>query len=286
MIIPEGGSWNEVEFPRGDPLNQGLLSLLIITKHLEPVLIGTAFIIKAASDRVVAVSAAHCFEEIRTILQPKPMHHVSALPEFLPPRKQLDLKQVKCLYAYGANRAMCTIDHAWWDTDTDLALFTMIPPDDRSIRFKEFLLDNTVPEVGDPVTMVGFGEMAVSPDSKGLRQGVMQRRLTVRIGHVEEVYHKRHMLLHGPCVQTSIAVFPGMSGGMVLRGWPEPLAVPRPFAIVSHSISEDDPNSVNVRSRSGQSFGAILPMNIRVLDDGQRNVSFSLNNMGYGRTTA
>ena len=221
-MIPEGCVWNEVELQRGDLLNRGLLSLLIIQDNLLPRLVGSAFIVQAGGDRIVAVSATHCFEAIRDILHPDPVHHASALPEFLPVPKEIDLKQVKGVYVCGASVAICPIEQAWWDRDTDLAIFTVVQPDDGQIDFKEFLLDNTLPEVGDPVTMVGFGEMAVTPYTSEERKGILQRRLVMRIGYVEEVYRERYCMLNIPCVQTSIAVFPGMSGGAVFRGWPEP----------------------------------------------------------------
>jgi hypothetical protein len=285
-MIPEGCVWNEVELQRGDPLNRGLLSLLITRDDLSPVLIGSAFIIKASGDRILAVSAAHCFEGIRNILHPDPVHHASALPEFLPVPKEIDLKRVKGVYVLGASVAACPIEQAWWDRDTDLALFTVIPPGDNSVTFKEFLLDNTMPDVGDPVTMVGFGDMAVTPDANEPQRGIMQRRLVVRLGRVEEVYPERYYMLKIPCVQTSVAVFSGMSGGMVLRGWPEPTGTPRPFALISRSLSEDDPQSLYDRSKSGRSFAATLPIAVEALDDGQQMVRFNLNNMGYGRTIA
>jgi len=69
-VIPEGFAWNEAELQRGDPLNRGLISLLVIKNDLTLALIGTAFIIQAEGSHATAVSAAHCFEQVRKILHP------------------------------------------------------------------------------------------------------------------------------------------------------------------------------------------------------------------------
>jgi hypothetical protein len=45
-MIPDGFAWDEAVLERGDPLNRGLISLLVIS-DLQPILIGTAFIVQA-----------------------------------------------------------------------------------------------------------------------------------------------------------------------------------------------------------------------------------------------
>jgi hypothetical protein len=242
MKIPDGFVWAEAlpqdeSVLRDNPLMRALLSLLL-NNNGTPQLIGTAFVIHIEGSRGIAISAAHCFEEVRKILNPAPAHHSSALPEFLPAPKELDLKHMRALYGHGGKTVDCTIESAIWDRDTDFAVLTVVAPEDDPALFKLFLLDDTVPAVGDEVSMIGFGEMKSTPDINDPTRGPIQRRLVIRIGHVEEVYPQGHYMLKAPCVQTSIAVFSGMSGGIVTRGWPHgPDSLIRPFAFISHSMT-------------------------------------------------
>lgn len=45
----------------------------------------------------------------------------------------------------------------------------------------------------------------------------VSRRPTLRVGRVLEKYPGRHRLSVGPCVETSIPIYSGMSGGPVFR---------------------------------------------------------------------
>jgi hypothetical protein len=87
-----------------------------------------------------------------------------------------------------------------------------------------------------------------------------------------------------PCVLTTIATFSGMSGGLVCRGWPSPNSPPVPFGFISHSMSLENPKTINDRSISGDSFGVIINMEIKALDGGEQSVGFSISNAIIGRT--
>jgi hypothetical protein len=182
---------------------------------------------------------------VRKIMHPAPAHHSSALQEFLPPPKELDLKHMRGLYVHGGKTAGCTIESAIWDRETDFAVLTIVTPEDDPALFKAlFRLDDTTPAIGDEVSMIGFGEMKSTPDINDPTRGILQRRLVIRIGRVEEVYPQGHYMLKAPCVQTSIAVFSGMSGGIVSRGWPHSPDLPiQPFALISHSMTVDEPQA-------------------------------------------
>jgi hypothetical protein len=289
MKIPDGFVWDEVvpqdeALLRDNPLNRALLSLLLINDG-TPHLIGTAFVVHVEGSRAIAISAAHCFEWVRKILDPAPAHHSSALPEFLPPPKELDLKHMRGLYVQGGKTAGCTIESAVWDREADFAILTVVAPQDDPALFKDFfLLDDTVPAAGGEVSMIGFGEMKSTTDSNDSTRGIMQRRLVIRIGRVEEVYPQGHYMLKAPCVQTSIAVFPGMSGGIVTRGWPySPDSLIQPFAFISHSMTVDEPQATRDRSISGRSFAAILDMKKTLLPDMRQTIEIPMNNVGVGR---
>jgi hypothetical protein len=108
--------------------------------------------------------------------------------------------------------------------------------------------------------------------------------MILRIGRVEGVYPQGHYMLKAPCVHTSIAVFSGMSGGIVARGWPRPGDPIRPFAFISHSMSVDHPQAMYDRSISGQSFAAVLDMKRTVLHTEKQTVAITIKDAGLGRT--
>jgi hypothetical protein len=134
-----GFLWNQAELPSGDPLHESLVMLLVIRDDLSVQLIGTAFIVAADGDRATAISAAHCFEEVRKVLHPHSPHHLSTPREFLPEPKEIDLRQVKAVYTKATEVYVCAVEVAVWDSATDLAALNIIAPDERNELFTKFL---------------------------------------------------------------------------------------------------------------------------------------------------
>jgi hypothetical protein len=172
----------------------------------------------------------------------------------------------------------CPINSAWWDTGTDYAIFQICSPDHIRLFEAFFVLDDNVPDPGSDIAMVGFGEMEVIRDSEHPDRGTISRRLVQRVGKVESVYPDGHYLLKTAFIQTSIAIFSGMSGGFVARY--DPNIPPKPFGIISHA---PEPQPVNDRSISGQSVAVVLRMKRKVMEDGQQSIGIELNKMGVGR---
>jgi hypothetical protein len=277
--IPVGWQWNQAELERGDALNAGFLSLLVLTDDRTPELIGTAFLVTANGNHATAVTAAHCFEEVRKILKPHPSHHLSTPKDFLPPPEEIELRSVKAIYLKGDRVWVCSLELGIWDSAIDLAVFTVIAPDDEPDLFKEFFwIDNQIPAVGEEIAMLGFGEMKVIPDPEP-GKGTIQRMLIVRVGRVEDVFPDRHFMLKGPCIQTSIAIFGGMSGGVVAR-WSGLGTSIKPFAFISHA---PDPQPSYDRSQSGHSMASILNARITVLRDAKQILEFKVSDVGVGR---
>jgi hypothetical protein len=86
-------------------------------------------------------------------------------------------------------------------------------------------------------------------------------------------------MLKGPCIQTSIAIFGGMSGGVVAR-WSGPNSKIRPFAFISHA---PDPQPSYDRSQSGHSMASILNARIKPLGDGKQSLEFAVSNIAVGK---
>ena len=281
-MIPNDWQWNEAIIESNDQLNEGILMLMVIGHDLVPVLIGTAFLIAADGNRGTAISAAHCFEHVEHVLHPNKKHHTTTPTEFLPPPEELDLIQVKAIYQKNNEVYACPIELAFWDSGTDLAALTVLSPSGEQDLFRAFFwIDDQIPDVGEQVLMVGVGEMKVIGDIEDPRKGMIERRLVVRIGYVEQVSMERTMFLKSPSVQTSIAVYGGMSGGLVAKFTPGNNI--KPFAFISHSPEE---LSKTDRSVSGHSMGSILKAKLTQLGEGKQSVQIEVNIAGVGKTEA
>ncbi|MEH2501404.1 hypothetical protein V1290_000215 [Bradyrhizobium sp. AZCC 1578] len=279
-MIPNGCQWNEAEIESGHPLNAGLLTLMVIGHDLVPVLIGTAFLISAEGYKGAAISAAHCFEHVENILRPDKVHHATTPREFLPPPKEVDLKQVKAIYISDGKVHVCPIEIAIWDSSTDLAVLTVLAPTDEPKLFRKFFwIDDQVPNVGDVVVMIGIGEMKVNSGMDNPQIGTMERRLVVRVGYVEEIFEEATYLLKSASVQTSIAVYSGMSGGLVAKYAPPDNI--KPFAFISHA---PEPQPLLDRSISGHSVGSILNAKLTQIEKDKQRVEIKVNDVMVGKT--
>jgi hypothetical protein len=134
--------------------------------------------------------------------------------------------------------------------------------------------------VGDPVVMMGIGEMEFTGNDHPVEFGKIKRRLVVRVGRIESVCPEGDHMIKAPCVQTSIPVFPGMSGGAVTR-WNAPKTPIQPFGLISHSPSADTYYDCSV---SGSSTGAILTTKVETIAGGRRQFRITMKNTGIGRS--
>jgi hypothetical protein len=275
----ENLEWNEVILDDNAIHKEFMVALVAIKPDRTIKLIGTGFFISAHGDRATVATAAHCFEGIREILHPDAKHHLSALSEFLPPPSEIDLQSVKALYLKDNLVHTCPLEIAVWDSGTDFASFTISAPDNRSDLFKDiFMLSNDVPTVGDGVAMMGFlMKSKATPESSA--EGHISLRPILRIGRDEEVFPERHFMLKGPALQTSIAVFSGMSGGLVAR-WPANEI--KPFGFVSHA-PEPQPTDPKL---SGHSVASVFKVDITALGEKKQTVEVRLDNIGVGRDSS
>jgi hypothetical protein len=170
-----GFLWNQAELPGRDPLHQSLAMLVVTRDDLSLQLIGTAFIVAADGRRATAISAAHCFEEVRKVLHPHSPHHLSTPLEFLPPPKEIDLRRVKALYTKAAEIHACAVELAIWDRATDLAVLNITAPHNDDKFFTTFFwIDDSVPSANDIVAMIGYGNMEAIPDETRQQHGVIK----------------------------------------------------------------------------------------------------------------
>jgi len=284
-----GFEWNEASITQRARFLEGLVSLIAFGPDRSPKPIGTGFIVAASGNSAIAVTAAHNFSEgIRQVQNPEPGRHPTALAEFLPRGEEisLDRKKVRAIYVAGERVEICVMGFAAWDRTADVAVFALRPQDvnDKTV-FKAFhQLGGVAPQVGEVVGLLGFGGMEIGHeyrDGKGFESAMLASRLVLRAGRVKARHEAGHLLCRGPCLETTIPVFPGMSGGPVFC-LPEADRPINPFGLIS-SDPEEPINLKNDRSRAGSSIVSLLPHEI-VSDTGEkREIVIELSDAYFAR---
>ena len=262
-MLPEGFQWNEA-LSGEEGLHPGLAIILSHGPDRVPHLIGTAFIIGAYGHYAVAVTAAHNFSEgVLRVQNPSTGRHLSALPDFWPEAKKLSLnsQSVRAIYRNGKDVEMCRVGIVAWENRTDFAFMTLHPQDeDKHDVFRIAFALGARPELGDVVGLLGFGDMKVveSFREEGREGFTTASRLILRAGRVSGDFPDRHILCKGPCVETTIPVLSGMSGGPVFLypGSGRPIM---PFGVISSGPEREENNLFGV---AGSSIAALLPHKI------------------------
>ena len=272
-MLFEGQEWNEAEIEDRTMFNMGIISLMAFDPDQSPRLIGTGFVIQANGSSAIAITAAHNFDGVRKVLQPHERHHPTTPREFLGELKSLEIDQtrVRAVCFDGSGVDVSLISWAVWDKRADIAVFAVAHQNNDANFFKgRFLLSDSAPVIGDEVPLIGFADMETS---EGLHDGsrpqefTVKRRLVLRCGRVTDVHPRGHILCKGPCIETSIPVFPGMSGGPAARLGREGAILP--FGVISSDFSADREDK-NLKNTPGSSIVALLGATFGYAADGTK----------------
>lgn len=261
-------------------LNRGLVTIVAKDYAGTSKVVGTGFVVSSNDATAICITAAHVFDGIRQ-LQIPPARHSTALAEFLPPKKavSLDFNSLQVVSSVGGQMAISIVEGLVFDENSDFALIAVATPFfGGDLLFQhEFLADDRIPEIGGLVIVLSFRywESDQSDDSETNQSGVrFERRVVARIGRVLAYHPDGNRLCRGPCIETSIPVYSGMSGGPVLHYSQEgPLKV---FGLVCSDPDLDGEDKEN-RAIEGRSTIALLPCRVTVEKDGKNLVSFAIN---------
>lgn len=276
--VLRGFEWNEC-LPEGmEDVHPYLVSLICIEPGRGLKCIGTAFIVGAYGNNAIAISAAHNFwDAIGQFQNKNSRHQPSACPLFLPNFENIcvDWHKVRAIYQVGERIELCVIKFAIWDKAADIAVLKLVPEDEQdSTVFNNYCrLGHITPRVGDIVGCLGYGNMDTFQENNNWKKGHIQRRAILRVGRVLNLHPEGHSLVRGPCIETSIPVFGGMSGGPVFL-LPERGMELVPFALISSDPKEPD-EVKNDRSQAGSSIMAMLPLRL-VSEDEDKTKHFGI----------
>lgn len=273
--------WNHVKLEDHDcrQLRERLISLMAFSTDRSPTLIGTAFIIGAFGNCAIAVTAAHNFEAILDTQKPYKRHHLSALSEFLPKAESinLDTNRVGAMCVSERSGEMCAIGWAGWDRKADIAFFLVSSQGTENNTFfnSRFELEVVTPKIGDEIIIIGYANMAITEkeyNEAGCKTFSIEQQLIVRCGIVTNVHANGHLLCKDTCIETSIPVFPGMSGGLVARLGGTGV---QPFGVISSDPDDEVSRKFDCSIR-GASIVALLGTSCKIDADGQMMGMFNL----------
>ena len=242
---------------------------------------GEGSVVLAEENGAVACTAAHNFGAIHQHQQPSHVHHSTALREFLPDPKPLNIERghVRILHHEGSRVDMCVLTWAVWDEMADIAFFGMRPQDGSKNQFRNaYQFAETMPAIGDEVIVMGYADHKVQaqPLPRANHKRIeIARTFTARSGRVTAHHLEGHILCRGPCVETSIPVFPRMSGSPIatFTDVGKPIM---PFGVVSSDPELEDGDKFDT-SKSGATIISLFSPKVEVLSDGRRNFIFALN---------
>jgi hypothetical protein len=287
MILRSNFEWDQADL--GDDfqqLNHGLVTLLAWNPDRSPRPIGTAFIVGAFGEYAIAVTAAHNFSGIKDAQQPRKRHHPTALPEFIGDFQEIDLHRTR-VRAVAFDLKGVEVARILWmvqNNKTDVALCCLVPQESGTTFFEgRFALTDRPVFIGDEVCALGFAEMAVTLErrpSRGEETFTMQSQPLLRLGRVTALHPEGHLLCRGPCVETSIPVFSGMSGGPVFH-LPSLGGPMLPFGLISSDLELDGVQKNN-RGVRGASIVALLGTQL-VRDAGSADAYLAINDAYFQR---
>lgn len=270
-----GFAWNRLE--TASNFEAGIFTVIARDHVGEFHAVGTGFIVSTAPSegRSLGVTAAHVLDEVRRLQRgPHDRSHPSTPPEFRPAERPIDLSLEGLLIVatIEGQHACFEVEGLAFDAAADIGLLALKPQTKRETRDvpREFAVDQGLPEVGQFVGVATYADLKCETPAPG--RFTLTRSPVVRIGRVLSVFPDGQRLCRGPCFETSIPLFSGMSGGAVFL-WGDEGPV-RAMGLVCCDPDLDGPQKDD-RAHEGRSLIAQLPVtDLGPAQGGARRVEF------------
>lgn len=281
--------WNELPGDQGRELNHALVSLVAFDPAGNVVALGSGFIVVAEKTRAIGVTAAHVlWDAAHKAQHPNPRSHPST-PDFFRPDFEVVYvgpNRLRAVFMDADKAALPSVSAVVWDKKADVAFFWLHSGDDvaDAAEFQMNLpITDRLPSVGQIVGVLGYADMSAQSEDSGahIKSFSIGRRLVLRVGRVVAHHPEGHWLCRGPCIETTIPVFPGMSGGAAF-------IVPRETGpIEAFGVVSADPEApIEVKQNRwtpGASIIALLPVEDIRPDGPLRQISLKIESAGLGR---
>lgn len=250
--------WNQAE--EAQELEPGLFTVVAKDTTGKFHAVGTGFVVIARDDIALALSAGHVLLEVQSLQDSrKERSHHSTLAEFAPPKRPIDvsLSGLAMLTRVGPDVLTSRVDGLALDELGDVAVMQLRPQHrvGSAAALRQFMLEDRDPNIGDLVCIASYADLAC--ETQGPNQFQLARKPILRVGKVTQVFPEGQRLCRGPCFETSIPVFSGMSGSPVI--YYDSLGAMRALGLVCSDPDADGPVK-NDRSVAGRSLVARLPV--------------------------
>ncbi|KTB77033.1 hypothetical protein AO070_19650 [Pseudomonas syringae pv. syringae PD2766] len=202
----------------GDTRFPALFPLAALSGPNGPKLVGTAFVISAHESYAIALSVAHNFDGLKKAQQPARSRHPSALLDLFGDAEEISLEpgQVSAIYIDGPDVSVANVDWVFVDKKRDLAVFKISTHNGSSPFRSAFSLREFTPMTGDEIMVMGYDMTLEEVDTEGQNLSLsVGLRIVCRTGKVSAYHPDGHIFVRGPCIETTVPVFGGMSGGPV-----------------------------------------------------------------------
>jgi hypothetical protein len=281
LMKPQQHYWQQADLSNTThPFDNVLGSIIAWDEKRNATLVGTAFLVDIHEGKAIAITAAHNFSGIQQAQRPFRTHHASTLPEFLGNMDKVDLdkKKVRVICSRNGSIEVAIVTLAGWDKSQDIGFMLLEPQVNKDFFSSTISLRATPPQIGEEVALLGYSDMGLEDqsmqgdESESLR---MKRRLLLRKGTITAEYPDGHLLCRGPCVETSIPVFPGMSGGPALLLGENGKAICA-FGLISSDSNGSDEEKNNFSLR-GNSIVALLHAETKQTNNGKEVVAVKFN---------
>jgi hypothetical protein len=269
LILP-GNRWNEAKQigSDADDVRDALLHVMAFSPQNFVQLVGTAFIVGVMDSCTIAMSAAHVFYEgARCVQAPTYRYHRPALAKFLPEATEISLEENRLgvLYVVRGVYFLCTVDRLVCDRKADIAVFTIACQDREALHAsaRKFELLHSAPTLGEKVVLAGFRKMQILRDEtnpNGERVLEIDRKWCMRVGSVTALHPTGHSPCRGPCIETNIPVFSGMSGGPAFL-CSEEGQVKGILGIISTDLEASDATKASFQ-QAGSSIVSLVPSRV------------------------
>lgn len=281
--------WNELPSGQGDELNSALVSLVAFDAGGTARALGTGFILRYDGPRAYGATAAHVlWDAAHKAQSPNSRAHPSTPSFFQSDFESVHVgpRRLRAAFANIPAAAFPSVTFVIWDKRADVAFFEIENDGDEAAEAKfdmHFPVTNRVPNVGERVGVLAYADMAAEPEGEGtgFRSFSLKRRMCLRVGRVRALHPNGHLLCRGPCIETSIPVFAGMSGGPAFF-IPKPNGELEAFGLISGD-PEETAELKQHRWHRGSSIMAVLPITKFEKVGAVRNVEFRVEDVGLGK---
>lgn len=230
-----------------------VIAFLAFNRDHIPFIAGSGFIIGISEKYTVALTAKHVLTEgVLNIQHPLARHAPSAL--FVPKSSTIpSIEESKLRVCWmGSNNAdLLFTRHIGYNDSLDVAcaIFEAQPEIEESFKPSNVVLNANEPSKGDVIHMISLDKLEISdysPPTDISGAGLsfsLNRRVSIRVGTVTDIYPQGYRQYKWPCFTTSIPAEPGMSGGMVFVAKDnQPISI---CGIVSADASTDEARADN-----------------------------------------